>query len=714
MRIFVFLSFFTFQNLIAQSFFDQGNSIQVSTNGTILPLAWSGGLNAPQFSEVDINDDGYTDLVAFDRDAGLYIPLIFNPFGIASQYTYDYIPRHNDALPKTKHWSLFRDLNQDGKKDLLTSSNGGVNYYKNTSTPYNPSFEFIETLESKRGGVYTKIFVDNSDIPLIADIDFDGDLDIVTFGVTGKFVELNENISTIPGEYDFKVTDKCWGDFSEDFSTNDVLLNDPSCIVQAPSPKILEPQHTGSTLAAFDLDNDDDLELFIGDVSFNNIIQLTNTPVNGKARMSSKNMNYPDAFPVDLTVFPAVYFVDVDHDGAKDMLVSPNTGNASDSKNSVWYYKNNGNNTVPNFAFDKKNVFQDQMIDLGRYSKIRLIDYNQDNRMDIVITGGQTLNSSGLLKSSMSLFKNIGTQITPKFALVTEDFANLDILNLGVHLCPSFADLDNDDKADMVLGKNDGTLLYFKNQSNSSSPWNFTLNTTILSGIDVGYNATPTLFDINQDGKVDLLIGNRQGRISYYENIGTQSSPNFSLVTNYLGQIEIASSTTQGFLDFNVVIEDGDPIIYAGTSTSGIHRIENISGNLSGTFTISDSNVHNLNYIKHSSPALYDFNNDGYLEMLVGNIRGGVEYFHGINELWVSNPEYNEEQTHLYPNPAQNILNIESAINWSRIEIYNNLGRLIHVHKPNTTLDISQLTSGMYFIKLLNNTTQETLSFVKK
>lgn len=676
-------------------------------------MPWVGGLNAPQFSEVDINDDGYLDIVSYDRDAEIYIPFVYNPLVSTNQYGYDYFPKYNSILPESIHWALFRDLNGDGKKDLLTSSSGSVYYYKNTSTPYNPSFEFVETLESKRGAAYTKIFVDNADIPIIEDIDFDGDLDIVTFGVTGNFVELNENISTTPGEYDFKVTDKCWGDFSESFSTNDVLLEDPSCITGLSNPKVMEPMHTGSTLAVYDLDNDNDMEVFIGDVSFNNIVQLTNTPVDGEDRMTSKIMEYPTIHPVNMSVFPAVYFVDFDHDGKKDMFVSPNSSNSSISKENVWFYKNEGSNNNPNFVFNKEDAFGDQMIDLGRYSKVRLFDYNADNLMDIVVSGGQTLTPSGLT-STLSLYKNTGSASDPKFSLITENFANLNTLNLGTHLCPSFADLDDDDVEDMVIGKGDGTLLYFKNNSNSANPWNFTLNSTLLSGIDVGYNATPVLHDINQDGLVDLLIGNREGQITYYQNIGTSESPNFSLITDFLGNIKILSPTTQGFLDLDIINDNGNTVIYAGSSSLGISRIENIDGNLTGSFTIVDSNVHNLMHIKNCSPALYDFNNDGYLEMLVGNIRGGLEYFHGIDETTVSVPNYSKSETKLYPNPAQNNLFITSNTKWINYSIVNVQGAIIQQGDFKTDVDISTLEQGCYFIQFNNKLKHETISFIKQ
>ena len=38
----------------------------------------------------------------------------------------------------------------------------------------------------------------------------------------------------------------------------------------------------------------------------------------------------------------------------------------------------------------------------------------------------------------------------------------------------------------------------------------------------------PALADVNNDGKVDLLVGNFSGTIAYFENIGTKNSPQLS------------------------------------------------------------------------------------------------------------------------------------------------------------------------------------------
>ncbi len=39
----------------------------------------------------------------------------------------------------------------------------------------------------------------------------------------------------------------------------------------------------------------------------------------------------------------------------------------------------------------------------------------------------------------------------------------------------------------------------------------------------------PALADMNNDGKVDLLVGNFSGTIEYFENIGTPTAPQLSV-----------------------------------------------------------------------------------------------------------------------------------------------------------------------------------------
>src|SRR5690606_550227 len=99
--------------------------------------------------------------------------------------------------------------------------------------------------------------------------------------------------------------------------------------------------------------------------------------------------------------------------------------------------------------------------------------------------------------------------------------------------------------------------------------------TTISSG------AIPQLFDLDADGKLDLLIGMQNGNIAFYKNTGTLTpqnvlAPSFSLVTNTLGNIDTKA----------------DPLIYG--------------------------------YEGDAAPFFY---NDNGIKLLLGSITGALAYY---------------------------------------------------------------------------------------
>src|ERR1041385_1633719 len=118
--------------LSAQIYFERKDSILVFRNSAQVPFAWGGGFNSPQFSEIDLNQDGIMDLFVFDR-AGNKITTFINQ-GTANQVSYvldlSYVP----LFPKMHDWVLLRDYNCDGKMDIFTSNASKVEVYKNISS----------------------------------------------------------------------------------------------------------------------------------------------------------------------------------------------------------------------------------------------------------------------------------------------------------------------------------------------------------------------------------------------------------------------------------------------------------------------------------------------------------------------------------------------------------------------------------------------------
>jgi hypothetical protein len=97
-----------------------------------------------------------------------------------------------------------------------------------------------------------------------------------------------------------------------------------SGIIVGDLDNVFERRHSGSVLTPFDQDCDGDVDLLNGDILVENMLFL----LNGGTPDSAVIVSQDSAFPVydvsvDMQNFPAGYYLDLDNDGLKDMLVSP-------------------------------------------------------------------------------------------------------------------------------------------------------------------------------------------------------------------------------------------------------------------------------------------------------------------------------------------------------------------------------------------------------
>ena len=68
----------------------------------------------------------------------------------------------------------------------------------------------------------------------------------------------------------------------------------------------------------------------------------------------------------------------------------------------------------------------------------------------------------------------------------------------------------------------------------------------------------------------------------------------------------------------------------------------------------------------------------------------------------------------VYPNPCGDVLNISKKTNDTRYFIYDLNGSLIQSDKAFSRINVSNLTTGVYFLKLVGQTNTQTLKIIKK
>lgn len=695
------------------------NEIRLWQNGEKLVNPWAGGFNTPQFSEMDLNKDGMMDLVAFER--GFYGSV---KCFLHTEAGWKYAPEYHHAFPEMRNWMLLRDFNCDGLMDIFTSVPGGVAVWQQ-NLQNDGSFQFVKTanfLQSTDSeGNQSPLYVAVTDIPAIVDVDDDGDLDILSFNLVGSHLEFHRNLSqelvADCGELIFEKASSCWGYFSEDGNNNTVTLFD-TCD-NGVNRETANGKHAGSTVLALDLTGNDLKDLLLGDITYNNLVNLINGGNLQVASMVNQTTDFPtNTLPVDLAVFPAVYHLDADKDGLKDLLVAPNNPNNSLNTDQIWWYKNMSNSTAPEFVFQQDNYLIESMIDLGERSYPVFFDVDSDGLMDIIAGSFGVYQSTGNYASQLLYLRNIGASSALEFEWVTDDFAGLSIYGFeGVY--PAFGDLDGDGDAEMLIGDEAGQLHLFENKAEAGAPAEFVLTQPNYFQVDVGQSAKPQLIDVNKDGLTDIISGERSGSLLYFENTGTAQQAHFSAepTISDWGKVNVLPDEFTGYsAPFLTNDSLGNSLLYVGSEQGWIYAYDQIDNNLQGEFRLVDS----LNfYGMHITLNGYDLQENGAKYFVSGSFTGGISFyrsgiptFYGVDETGFSTLK-------IHPNPVMDLLRFELPDELTaplQLTIYNAFGQLVmeQIILPErlSSIELHGLLPGLYLINLKNSQIRTSGKFI--
>lgn len=732
-----YLLVFTLSSAVYGQFgFERTMEIDAFKDGDIQTYAWAGGMDYCQFSNIDLNFDGVQDLFVFDRTCNKV--LTFLQMGGVGEINFVYAPEYESDFPEDLHdWALLVDYNCDGKQDIFTYAIGGARVFLNTgSAGTGNEFTLVNPLlRTTIYGSLTYMYLSSPDIPAIVDLDGDGDLDVLGFGVLGTAVEYHKNLSVETyGTCDslvFETKNICWGRFREDAASNDVTLWDtlvyPCRDIDLGDEMPTHPidhddRHAGSSVLALDLDDSGVLDLVLGDISYNNLTMLLNsgTEVNSNSGMYLQDNAFPsESLPVDLPIFPAAYHLDINNDGIRDLIVAPNSKVGSENRLGVWLYLNEGTETLPHFIFQQKDFLQGEMIENGTSSLPVFFDHNGDGLLDLLVSSqGHYDALSGNQLCKIAYYENIGTATVPVYEFVTDDYQDLSTKGIGESLVfyPAFGDLDGDGDEDMILGEYEGYCYYLENTGGAGNPAIFNTFTTLLNSegglIFEGTYAYPNLVDLDRDGDQDLVIGRRTGKLQYFENTGV-GTYNFEFVTSNLGNINVADpGTSQGHAVTQFIDLDGEYQLLVGCKRGFVYYFDDIEANMDGTFHLVDSIVDDILIGTYAAPAVANLNGDNRLELVLGNRRGGVALYESAPTSSIGLPSLNlTDQFSVYPNPAQNLVAVDlgtiagSELATCSIVLYNVRGQLIKTIKPTTNLteiSLENWDKGTYIVQVIS------------
>ncbi|MFK8036683.1 MAG: T9SS type A sorting domain-containing protein [Crocinitomicaceae bacterium] len=210
--------------------------------------------------------------------------------------------------------------------------------------------------------------------------------------------------------------------------------------------------------------------------------------------------------------------------------------------------------------------------------KVDFADIDNDGDLDLFTNG---------YYGTIFFQENIGTNISPNFAdTISNPFGINSAISSYALYSTLLTDLDNDGDFDILITSYNyligepGTVSFFENIGTASAP-NFGPEQVNPFGLMEDYHIISDAVDIDNDGDIDIISSKYDyygdDGIIYFENIGTPSAPNFAApVLNPFG-FEISLSSYISFSDFSDLDLDGDlDMIRSEFYGNGVYYHENI------------------------------------------------------------------------------------------------------------------------------------------
>ena len=190
--------------------------------------------------------------------------------------------------------------------------------------------------------------------------------------------------------------------------------------------------------------------------------------------------------------------MDWNNDGNNDLI-------AGDTEGNVWLFLNIGTKTEPKLAKVKRVEADGKPITARShylaevYSKIHMADWDGDGLKDLLVGHDNTI----------ILYKNVGTQSAPSL----QEPTRIDITagNFPSRPSPYVIDWDGDGKKDLLAGSERPKIHFYRNIGTDKNPQLARGKVLNLEGpgFDSGYRCRIEVTDWNNDGKQDILVGNR-------------------------------------------------------------------------------------------------------------------------------------------------------------------------------------------------------------
>ncbi len=352
-------------------------------------------------------------------------------------------------------------------------------------------------------------------------------------------------------------------------------------------------------------------------------------------------------------------------------------------------------------------------------------DIDGDGDLDLLVSTYDSIS----YQSNLVFFENLGTPQNPIFT--ADNFqVNPYGIESGYLTQPLLADFDNDGDLDFIsVDRYNGGFQFQENIGTATAP-NYSAPQTNPFGLTAGYDLFFfTTADLDGDGDIDILGSEFYGVITFYENVGTPELPAFAAPqANPFGIVLSGLVVVPHLGDFD---SDGDfdllSMNFDYTAGGTISYAKNSGTPASPNFDIAVNNPFGItaNGLTVPIPCSADIDGDGDLDIFINDYYGTVmRFYENLTSPSSSTDRSLLANVELSPNPVSSLLNLHlesnTLLSKPTLTVMDAFGRVVSSKKLSTEsqtidfqLDVSQLASGLYLVKIEADGKASMTKFVK-
>ncbi len=382
-------------------------------------------------------------------------------------------------------------------------------------------------------------------VPAIADLDDDGDWDLLVGEIGGQFLYY-ENTGTS----------------SAPILTQQTGVNNP-----------MDGEDVGDESKPFfwDIDNDGDYDLFVAE-DVGGVFYYENTGSASSPTFTARTGASNPFDGVDVGAEADITFVDIDNDGDADAFIGEDDGNIN-------YFENTGTISAPTFTQQTGANNPMDGEDVGVESSPSLMDFDDDGDFDMFVGAGGG--------GGIAYFENTGTKSAPTFIERTGVNNPFNGFTFTEEPRPMAIDLNGDGDTDMLVSLRDGTFRYFTGSGTGSSPLDSDNNKYATLPYTTGFESGDTdeywtTRSSDALGRIQVTTANTPNNGTYHMTMDVNAAGTYN--TNEAWLYLDLSGETQVDLDFfwkefGDETDAADGVFFSDDGGTTFTKVFDLSGN---------------------------------------------------------------------------------------------------------------------------------------